>query len=398
MPLKVSVIAHRQASEALIQEGYRHFSNLFPGLHWEASDTIADIILFLSGGSEQDAIKLLKPGNTTLLLAGVDDNAFAAAMEVKAWAGENKLPVILLPLGDRKNKLSEKYPATFETVNHYARAFDAFSQLNGKRAGLIGQVSHWLVASNVQPEIFRKQLGIDLIKLPWKDLPSYTSLPPDEQFLELFSKHLNKGLKTEAKVHAFLKHVTQKYELDALSLECFEMVNDKDVTACLSLALLNSQGMPAACEGDLVSLAGLMLIQALTGEIPWMANVAAIHEESVLFAHCTAPLHLLTDFSVNTHFETDKSAAIQGRFKADQVTIFRMNDKLNKAFIASGQIISRPELRYACRTQTEIAMDPECINTLWNLPLGNHHLIIPGNHTELLHLACQMKQISCIAD
>ncbi len=394
--MKVSAIAHRQANESFIQDGYQRFREIFQDMYWEPSNTHADIILFLSGGSEQDAIKLLKPGNMTLLLAAFDDNAFAAAMEVKAWADENNRPVILLPLGSKRQKTADKYPTTIQTVNNFEKACKAFETLKGKKAGLIGQVSHWLVASDVAANRYKQQFGVDLVHLPWKNLPSYTDMAADQAFLTFFNKHPSDKLQAEASIHSFLKQVISDHGLNAMSLECFEMVNDRDVTACLSLAMFNSQGFPAACEGDLVSLAGLMLIQALTGEIPWMANVAAINHESILFAHCTAPLNMLSEFSINTHFETDKSAAIQGRFKADQVTIFRMNDKLNKAFIASGQVISRPELPYACRTQTEIAMDLHYINTLKKSPLGNHHLIIPGNHTELLHLACQMKQIKCL--
>lgn len=57
----------------------------------------------------------------------------------------------------------------------------------------------------------------------------------------------------------FLKEVICTNQLDAITLECFDMVNNHSVTACLALALLNSRGVVAGCEGDLVSLPGMRL-------------------------------------------------------------------------------------------------------------------------------------------
>ncbi len=390
MPLTITAIAHRQASDDFIENGYSHFASTFPDLEWERGDGSPDVILFLSGGSELEAIRHLQTDRFTLLLAGFHDNAFAAAMEVKAWAIERNVPVMLLSLHDM-----DKDAAVVSVVYQYARVCKAFEGLQGKRAGLIGKVSHWLVASAVPAEVFLQVLGVKLIDLPWEMLPEYNSFLPDKDFLEVFDKYRPGKLEKEAGVHAFLKQLMITHRLDALTPECFDMANNDDVTACLSLALFNSEGIPAACEGDLVSLAGMMLAQVLTGQIPWMANVAAINKESVLFAHCTAPINMLAGVSVNTHFETDKSAAIQGRIAAEEVTVFRLNEKLNKAFVASGQVIARPDHSFACRTQTEISMDAACIKIMSERPLGNHHLILPGDQTSLLRLACKVKGIAC---
>ncbi len=396
MPVKVSAIAHRQASKAYVDKTFNRFTKAFPQQIWERSAEKPDILLFVSGGSEHEAIHLLHPEKFTLLLAGFHDNAFAAAMEVKAWADARNMPTQLLPLVYSESDSGKPDDATNNQLLKFIQVWKAFQSLQHKKAGLVGKVSHWLVASAVDPGLFKRQLGVELINLPWEKLPSYDNQPPDTDFMKAFHIPGKNHLKAEAGIHSFLKMIIEKYGLDALTLECFEMVNHKKVTACLSLALLNSQGIPAACEGDLASLAGMMLIQALIGEIPWMANVAAVNHESILFAHCTAPLNLLTEFRINTHFETDLSAAVQGRIEANEVTIFRLNEKLDKAFIATGRIISRPELPHACRTQTEIVMDQKDIRMLRENPLGNHHLIIPGNHPDLLHLACRIKKIDCI--
>lgn len=413
--LFVSAVAHKQAGKNFLRDGLAKLSSRFMDVRFEMDDEHPDVLLFLSGGSELTAINRLSPGRFALLLAGSEGNAFASAMEVKAWASAQKIPTRILSLDDAQAE------TLFMT---YARVFSGLRKLQGQRAGLIGDVSHWLVASALNPKVAKDRLGIDILHLPWEKIPDYLDYPPHPEFLEVFAHHQKKhgttgeqeeagypsGKETtgqtgnvpeedvnpwhkEAGIYAFLVDLIRKHRLDGLTLECFDMVNDHHVTACLSLALLNSKGFPSGCEGDLVSLAGMMLIKAVTGQIPWMANVASINENSVLFAHCTAPLDLLEDFTIDTHFETDKSAAIAGHVQPSEVTVFRMDEKLEKAFIAPGTILSRPGLLYACRTQTDIALQPEAIARLKEAPLGNHHLILPGNQVELLLTICQVKNI-----
>jgi L-fucose isomerase-like protein len=387
MALRVKTIAHRNAEPVFLAAGRKRLDMLFPSLFEHIEGGLPEVIFFLSGGSEHAAVSSLKPGCSALLLAGYEDNAFAAAMEVAAWAGNQKIPVRLISMEE-----AEKSPI----LKDLNTVCEAFRRLEGKRAGLIGEVSHWLVASGVQKDHAREKLGLDVVHIPWKDLPDYAAFPPDSELLEVFRAHRPEKLNPEAGILGFLKQVVNEHRLDALTLECFNMVKDKDVTACLSLALLNSQGFPAGCEGDLVSLAGMMLAKELTGVIPWMANVAAISGGSILFAHCTVPLNLVDSFRVDTHFETGKSAAIKGKTNMDQVTVFRLNNGLDKAFVAEGEIVSRPGHGFACRTQSEVILSPSDYEKIKQHPLGNHHLLLPGNHRPLLELACRHKGIQLV--
>jgi L-fucose isomerase-like protein len=388
METPVKSFAFRDADAMVYATARAKLEAAFPGLQFLYSDKDGtDILHIASGGSEREVITAMKPGNTYLLLAGREGNSWAAATEVKAWADHQNITAILVSQDDKNSE---------RLLQQFTIATKAFNSLAGKRAGLIGGVSHWLVASSFPLELARERLGIHIEALPWEQLPDYLSSEPDSEFLETFKAHEPGKLQDEARIHHFLKIIIALHQLDAITLECFTMVKSKEVTACLSLSLLNSRGIVAACEGDLVSLAGMMLVQALTGHIPWMANVASINTDHVLLAHCTAPLDFLSDYSINTHFETDKSAAVQGDVSINEVTVFRLNHSLNKAFIATGKILSRPQHRFACRTQIELALPVEAMEKLRHNPLGNHHLVIPGNQEALLKIACQYKNIQVV--
>jgi L-fucose isomerase-like protein len=166
-------------------------------------------------------------------------------------------------------------------------------------------------------------------------------------------------------------------------------VQKDNVTACLPLARFNNEGIPAGCEGDITAIAGMMLCKELTGISPWIANINKASDEVCMFSHCTIAPGLVTDFSVKTHFETGKGTAIQGNFKGDLITIFRFDNKLSKAFIATTNITGRPKSATACRTENEVKL-------LRQSPLGNHHLIFPGDCKRLLHLACLLLGIEVL--
>jgi hypothetical protein len=42
--------------------------------------------------------------------------------------------------------------------------------------------------------------------------------------------------------------------------------------------------------------------------------------------------------------------------------------------------------KHACRTQLHVEFEPEKIKELKENPLGNHHLIMPGNNIEVLEM------------
>jgi len=169
------------------------------------------------------------------------------------------------------------------------------------------------------------------------------------------------------------------------------------VTACLALAQLNTEGLVAACEGDTASMAGMAVGLALTGRVPWMANTTRVTEESLILSHCTAPFDLVGNVLLPAHYETGYSLAVEGEVSMTDVTIYRFSDKLDRAFVAEGKVVSRPRLADACRTQAEISLSMEALLQLREKPLGNHLLVVPFKCEEILRLLCRYKNIEVIS-
>ena len=102
-------------------------------------------------------------------------------------------------------------------------------------------------------------------------------------------------------------------------------------------------------------------------------------------AHCTIPLNMVERYELDTHFESGIGVGIRGYMKEGPVTLFKVSGDLSRHFIAEGELIrnqSEPDL---CRTQQVIRLsDARQTHYFLTDPIGNHHIVLPGHHRELL--------------
>jgi L-fucose isomerase-like protein len=385
--IKTKLLAYPGAPEKLLEIGKNKIKKIFLNIDFDLSSNDSTVLVFLSGGSEKEAIHQIEPDKFYLLLAFEENNSWASATEVKAWMDARNISGVMLDLYDAEDR--EQAGIYFDVINK-------LQKLSGKKLGQIGEESEWLVASTIDAKLLKSKLGIDLVKIPWASVPDYMDSKTEKIFEDKYASGRGFDIVSASKVNTALQSTIDKNQMDAITVECFSLVKENGVTACLSLSHLNDLGIPAGCEGDITSIVGIMFIQALTGHIPWMANIIKVDNNSVKFAHCTAPTNLLEVFEIDTHYETGLGTAIAGKFSKGKVTIFRLNNTLDKAFIAEGTITSTVRVEDACRTQVEISLPPRSTWLLKNEPLGNHHLIVPGLQRKMLEKACRIKRIEII--
>ena len=377
--LKIKFLAFQGAPETVFKEAGKRIEKLLSPGDYVLTEINPDILFFLSGGSERPATKQVSAGHFYILIGSQNDNSYASATEVKTYLNDRNIPSMLLDEDETETALF---------LRDFITARNALKSLNGKKLGLIGQVSDWLIASSIPANVLKSKFGIELSVIPWDKLAHFSEFNASEEFLTSFSGKTDIDLTETAKVSALLTNTIQAMKLDAITVECFPMVQKDSVTACLPLAKFNNEGIPAGCEGDLTAIAGMMLCKELTGIIPWIANINKVTDEVCMFSHCTIAPGLVSRFSVKTHFETGKGTAVEGDFKGNLITVFRFDSKLSKAFIATAIITGRPKSGTACRTQIEVKLTADEVNLLRKNPLGNHHLILPGDYKKLLQAAC----------
>ncbi|PKQ61857.1 hypothetical protein BZG02_14625 [Labilibaculum filiforme] len=386
--LRVKILAFKEAEAKYIELGKKRLASMLPEFvnQFKFVEENANVLFVLSGGSEYATTQMVEKGKFYLILSNELDNSNAAALEIKAWMNREGVSSVLLS----NNEEMKAY------LSSYLEVAEAIESLKGKQLGLIGNVSDWLIASSVEKNLLLNKLGIHLKQIDWKSLCSFENAEVNTEFLSKFEYADEQEKLNASKIYNILKDCIDNEKLDALTVECFPLVRQKSVTACLALSLFNDQQIPAGCEGDLASIVGMMFAKEISGSIPWMANVAKISEAATLFAHCTIGTNLLSNYEVTTHFETGLGTAIQGMYRYNDITVFRFNSDLNKAFITTGEVLDRPRYATACRTQIEVKLPKNAIVNLKKNPLGNHHLILQGNQTEKLQLACGLLGIEVI--
>lgn len=386
--LRIKLLAFPAAEMSVYDKAKKKYMGLFNPNQVEFVNDKPDVLMFLTGGSERIAIELVQEYRFYLMIASKEGNSWAAATEVKAWMNQHNISSILI---------NADSPSAALVVENFYHALNGVRHLHGQRLGVVGKSSDWLVSSAASPFLLQSRMGIEQVDIEWSDIVfnEVKQIAPD--FTSLFSCADNKAeLSESGKIYEGLASLIPFYRLNALSVECFPLVNQTGHTACLALAKLNLDNIPAACEADNCSAAGLMLASEVCGIIPWMANTIIVENTKALFAHCTAPVNLLSSFKVDTHYETNKGQAIAGEVKAEEVTIFRLDNTLSRIFITLAKVTGKPKSKTACRTQLEVEISTSANQYFLNNPFGNHHLLLPGNRVEQLRLAALLLRMEIL--
>lgn len=313
------------------------------------------------------------------LLTSGKSNSLAASLEILSFLGQQGLKGEVLhgPASYLKTRI-----ALLETVEK------ARKDLSGTRIGVIGQPSDWLIASHADTTSVLDRLGARIVEIPMEELlqeiPRAKGTPAPEG--ERMAPDVRASYPGATRIYNALQVLVARHGLGALTLRCFDLLTSVKNTGCLALASFNAAGFPASCEGDVPALLSMMIARALTGKTGFQANPSRIDAESgeLLFAHCTVPFNLVKDWEWDTHYESGIGVGIHGNLPEGPVTVFKVSGRLDRFFIAEGELVRNQYEADLCRTQVVLKIAPEKAREILRSPIGNHHIILPGHHGALL--------------
>lgn len=327
-------------------------------------------VLVESGGTESLFVELLpKLNKNIILLTNGENNSLPASLEIltylnnKGYVGE----ILHGSIKQIKNKL--------EKINSKHINF-----------GLIGEPSDWLIASSVDEIQLKKLMNAQLIKINYEEfIKEYDKriYEKNDRINELINRFNSKDLDNSLCVYGAIKRLIKKYNLQAITIRCFDLISIRKATACIALALLNEEGIVATCEGDVTTMTTMFFAKKYLNQNSFQANPSLIDEENqnIIFAHCTIPFDMLDNYTLDTHFESDLGLAISGNLKKEKVTVFKLSNDLKNAFIKVGTIKENLHNPRRCRTQIKVHFD-ENISEMLHHPFGNHHIIIYGDYYD----------------
>ena len=355
----------------------------------------ATMVLVGSGGVEEMVkanIDRLPP--YVVLIADGLKNSLAASLEILSWMRMN---------GRHGRVLHGPTSFIMQGIDDYAAAHNAITRLNGKRVGVIGKPSGWLIASNVDYAAMRERWGVEMVDVPLDEVVKGYEAVTAGEVQDITDEFISKALGVKEpsrdevvkamRLYRSVKGIVERYRLDAFTLNCFDLIPTTRTTGCVALALLNQQGIPAGCEGDEQTLLTMLAVQAATGEMTFMANPSKILDNAaheMVFAHCTIAPAMTDRYIVRDHYESLSGVAVEGIFDPMDMTVVKCGGKgMERCFISKAQLLECTTNPNMCRTQLHLRLD-QPLDYFLERSIGNHHVIVRGDHADRLTAILRM--------
>ena len=337
------------------------------------------VFFLASGGSAslfRDAYQCVEGPYILLTTAGW--NSLPASMEILGFLQGQGLR------GEILHGEPEEIAPRLRTLLQAARAR---RRLAAMRLGVIGE-TQTLVSSRADAARMAENFGARLVMVEIEELVEEFrkgGYEANEHTRALLAKGYDPAEMEKAlNVYGAAQRLIAKYDLNAVTVRCFDLLGSIGTTGCLALAILNAQGIPAACEGDTRSLLSMAVLHQLTGEPVFMANPSQLDRRAseMVFAHCTLPMNMPRDYTLTTHFESGIGVALAADFEPGPVTVFKCDE--NGRFYAQNawlkESLHRPDL---CRTQLRVQL-PEGTDYFTGHPIANHQMVCKGHWAELI--------------
>lgn len=347
------------------------------------------IVFIATGGVERMVISRFEqlPRPTVILADGMQ-NSLASALEVHSWLRNRGLRSEILH-GNLNNIMKRLF------VLH--NNFQAALSLRGTRIGVMGSPAPWLVSSGVDYLLAKRRWGVNYVDISLDQIiERYRQISDDEvgdACASLAAKALAcreatpQDLLKAMRLYKAVRQIATEQRLDALTLSCFKLMKPTGTTGCLALSLLNDEGIPAGCEGDLQSIFTMLVTRLLTKQSCFMSNISMIRDNKneIVLSHCTVGLRQTEQYILRNHFESESGIGIQGILPQGDVTLLKIGgESLDEYFLSTGTLTENTNYINLCRTQIRVRLDAS-VQYFFRNPLGNHHIVVQGNHTTLLN-------------
>ncbi|OYT53023.1 hypothetical protein B6U66_00290 [Candidatus Bathyarchaeota archaeon ex4484_135] len=362
------------------------------------------IVFVASGGTSRILREALK-GHEAWLWAHPHDNSLPSALSAREKlrsSGSWKCELVF----SSPDEVPRKIMAEVRVLNALCKLKEAevVAFCSEKKAGKIDTVLSSLLGP-WKPEIRRFDVA-DLLKALEKARPLSVSeaisilkgLDSESPTPELslgFARGVQMALLIE-------EQFLSGREKSIVTFDCFDVIEDLGITPCVAISLLLEHGITAVCEADPASMVLMALCHYLSGEPPWMANLASYDPASntLTLAHCTACPSLSSAWPYRghfmEHFESGKPAALDIWLRRGPVVLASLQPGRKKLVLARGKVLdSGMGEEGMCRTQALVELKGNIRAFIEET--GNHHVLTYSDIYEELARAGRRLGLEVVA-
>lgn len=277
-----------------------------------------------------------------------------------------------------------------------------------------GQVPTYGIQSNIRDlEYLRSQYGIEILKLPFKDIFRYMDQVDDERAKPITEKLLANAddikvnpeyLINDVKYYLAARDMMEFYGCNAFSTSCIELcasqiAQERKFTPCIAHSLFKAEGIPSVCEEDLNALMANCVLMYATGRSAFMGN-PFLQTPELLSIH-----HAVPALNMNGFDEPDLKYSLWaftgqgfgGKLQIDfaqnnekYVTFGRFDPTGKKMIIKRGEVIRTEFREYYCSPHYFIQLERgrDWLHELANF--GHHQTLVFGDQIEVVRRVSKM--------
>jgi len=361
----LAVAASRDVPEDVRKSYYEDFRKQLAGLGVSpVPDSDVAVVAVLTGGAENEILASARRYN--ILLAWPHYNSLPSALEAAAALRDSGRYVKVIALSGPDQRLDERAVRALRLVE--------LIKSGTPRFGLVGVPNPWLVSSNMM------LVTVDQISLEesLSGLDARAGLEDARRLIAgaASSEFSDAQLAPIAAYARRLAELARGRRWDGLTLGCWCF--DRDAvrrwawTPCISLALLNQMGIPAACEGDLRALYSIYVLFRLSGGPAWMGNVNVAEGDLLVLTHDGAPPLMAEEYSIVGRMIAKAPAAIRAKFPSGSpATLLRVSADLKRALLLKAVTVDTDRVE-ACNSQIGLKLTVGSARDVYEAGLGNH--------------------------
>ena len=250
------------------------------------------------------------------------------------------------------------------------------------------------------PKVALEQYGLGIIDVSYDDITGRVKRARENRDAVLEARRCADAylslpgttLETDKRfvVNAFLlygvfKDLMREHEAPAFTIRgCMSTILPiAETTPCLTLSLLNDEGLMAFCESDFVIIPAGILLHYISGTPVFLHNSTFPHQGIVTCAHCSCPRRLngvrYEPTKVMTHYESEYGAAPKVEIPTGQQVTFVDPEYSTGRWLGFTGIVRSNPLYEVCRSQQDVEIQgqweklrAEVRDSHWMMAYGNH--------------------------
>ena len=257
------------------------------------------------------------------------------------------------------------------------------------------------------PEILRDRYGLEVVKLPFRDIFPFMDAISDEEAGPIAERIINGSKETKVNTDWFLndikyylaaKKMMEFYQCNAFSTACHELCTseipqERKFTPCTCHSLLKDEGIPSGCEEDLNALMAMCIMQYAANRPAFMGNPNHETDELIRIHHAVPALCMNgygtkpLDYKLWAFTGQGFGGKLQVDFAQNDlnaVTLGRFNPAGDTMCMKVGEVIRSEYDDVYCSPYYYIKMDDARTYMHHLAGFGHHQVLIFGDYSKML--------------